>query len=148
MGQIDQEPVGNARVGAPAIFGEKEDEREARYADFLPRMVEALFPTAVLTHRLAEIDESEFAPTLTVFAEQSRFRVSDDARPRVSSRPSGRDSRATAIATVNQLHAVQRMMNIAPHFNKAKIVAMIAGGIDSAFKIRRMGPAQFVRTSG
>ena len=46
-------PAGGVRIGAPTFLGEKEEEREARYADFLPRMVEALFPTAALTQRLA-----------------------------------------------------------------------------------------------
>ena len=64
---------GNSRVGAPAVFGDDEEERETRYAEFLPRIVEALFPTTFLSHRLAEIDETRFAPTLTFLRNNPDF---------------------------------------------------------------------------
>lgn len=138
--------IGNVRIGAPPILGEDEDERETRYADFLPRIVEALYPTAVLSHRLAEVDESTFAPTLRFLRNNPDFefhatRVDAFLREHPEA-IQGTDREVT----VNQLHAVQRMMNIAPLFGKEKIVAMIASEVDSAFKIRRMGPAQFIRT--
>ena len=75
---------GNSRIGAPALLGEKEEEREARYADFLPRMVEALFPTAALTHRLAEIDQRYIRTGVDVFAAEPRLRFSHDADARIS----------------------------------------------------------------
>lgn len=139
--------TGNARVGAPAIFGEKEDEREARYAEFLPRMVEALFPTAVLTHRLAEIDEKTFAPTLHFLRSNPDFEF--QAKPVhefLRENPEAIQGGTDREATVSQLKAVQRMMNIAPQFDKAKVVSLIAQDVASAFEIRRMGPAQFIRS--
>ena len=60
--------------------------------------------------------------------------------------PDALDGEADHEAAAKQLRAVQRMTNIAPPFNKAKTVALITDDIDSAFDIRRMGPAQFVRT--
>jgi peptidoglycan hydrolase-like protein with peptidoglycan-binding domain len=137
---------GNARVGAPAILGQKEDERETRYAEFLPRMVEALFPTTVLTHRLAEIDEKTFAPTLQFLRGNPDFEFQTKPVNEFLRENPGAIQGADREATVNQLKAVQRMMNIAPQFDKAKVVSMIAQDVDSAFKIRRMGPAQFIRT--
>ena len=129
------------QIGAPAVFGEKQDERETRYAEFLPRMVEALYPTTVLSHRLAEVDEEKFAPALGFLRSNPDFefrttRVHEFLR----------EHPVDDEDTINQLHAVQRMMNIAPALDKAKTVALIADDIDSAFKIRRMGPAQFIRT--
>jgi peptidoglycan hydrolase-like protein with peptidoglycan-binding domain len=139
---------GNARVGAPAVFGDEDDERETRYAEFLPRMIEALFPTAVLTNRLAAVDEKTFAPTLQFLRRNPEFefesmRVHEFLRQKPDALPGGNDREATMI----QLQAVQRMMNVAPLFDKDKTVAMIARGFDSAFKIRRMGAAQFIRTN-
>lgn len=141
-------PTGSARVGAPAVFGDKDDERETRYAEFLPRMIEALFPTAVLTNRLAAVDEKTFAPTLQFLRHNPEFefesmRVHEFLRQKPDALPGGSDREAT----LNQLQAVQRMMNVAPLFDKDKTVAMIARGFDSALKIRRMGPAQFIRTT-
>ncbi len=138
---------GGARIGAPALLGEKEEEREARYAEFLPRMVEALFPTAVLAHRLAETNQTAFRPTLTFLQRNPDFDFrSMRAHEFLRDHPDALDGIADRDTAVKQLRAVQRMMNIAPHFNKARTVALIADNVDSAFKIRRMGAAQFVRT--
>jgi len=136
---------GNARVGAPAVFGDKDDERETRYAEFLSRMVETIYPTAVLSHRLAEVDQAKFAPALNFLRSNPEFefqttRVDEYLRDHPQAIGGDRE------ATVSQLRAVQRLMNIAPQFDKAKVVGLIASDVDSAFKIRRMGPAQFVRT--
>lgn len=139
--------AGGAQIGAPALMGEKEEEREARYAEFLPRMVEALFPTAVLTNRLAEIDQGAFAPALAFLQQNPEFDFRTmRAHEYLREHPDALDGVADPETAVIQLRAVQRMMNVAPQFNKAKTVAMIAGGVDSAFKIRRMGATQFVRT--
>ncbi len=138
---------GNTRVGAPKVFGENDDERDTQYAEFLPRMVEALFPTPVLTHRLAAIDEKAFAPALQFLRRNPDFefetmRVDEFLREKPDALQGGSEREAT----VKQLRAVQRMMNIAPLFDRDKTVAMIARDIDSALKIRRMGPAHFIRT--
>ncbi|MFN0088301.1 MAG: neuraminidase-like domain-containing protein [Blastocatellia bacterium] len=139
--------TGGAAIGAPAVLGGKEEERPSRYADFLTRMVEALFPTPVLAHRLGEIDRERFAPTLAFLRRRPEFeframRVDEFLR----AHPDALDGAEDREAAVDQLRAVQRMMNIAPPFDKARTIALIADGIDSAVKVRRIGPAQFIRT--
>jgi peptidoglycan hydrolase-like protein with peptidoglycan-binding domain len=138
---------GGAPVGAPALLGEREEERESRYAEFLPRMVEAIFPTATLTHRLAEIDQATFAPTLAFLQQNPEFEFRTmRADEYLREHPDALNGVADRETAVIQLRAVQRMMNVATSFNKAKTVALIADGVDSAFNIRRMGATQFVRT--
>jgi peptidoglycan hydrolase-like protein with peptidoglycan-binding domain len=139
--------AGNSRVGAPATFGQKEDERETRYAEFLPRMVEALYPTAVLTHRLAEIDEETFAPALQFLRKNPDFEFQKmQVNEFLKANPQSIDDGPDRERTISQLRSVQRMMNIAPQFGKAQVVSLIKSNIDSAFQIRRMGPAQFIRS--
>ncbi len=139
--------VGSGRIGAPDLLGEKEEERETLYAQFLPRLVESLFPTAVLSNRLERSDPETFAPTLAFLRQNADFEFrAMPVNEYLRSHPNALDGVTNREAAVNQLGAVQRMMNIAPQFNKATTVTLIAKGIDSAFKIRRMGATQFVRT--
>jgi peptidoglycan hydrolase-like protein with peptidoglycan-binding domain len=138
---------GGPRIGAPALLGEDDDEREGRYAEFLPRMVEAIFPTTVLTYRLAEVEQTTFAPALAFLRRNPDFEFRTmRTHEYLRDHPDALDGVDDRDAAVTQLRAVQRMMNVAPHFNKVKTVALIAGGVDSAFKIRRMGATQFIRT--
>lgn len=138
---------GNTRIGAPAMFGEKEDEREERYAEFLSHLVEAVYPTTTLTHRLSEIDEQSFAPTLAFLRKNPDFNFQQTpVNEFLKTNPQAIDDGPNREATITQLRSVQRMMNIAPQFGKAQVVSLIKSNIDSAFQIRRMGPAQFVRT--
>ena len=136
--------VQGRRIGAPAVLGGDEDGRPARYAEFLERIVEAVFPTAVLSHRLAERDAQTFAPTIAFLRRNPDFdfithRVHEYLREHPGS------IEGDAESTTRQLLAVQRMMNIAPAFNKAAAVTLIARGIDSACAVRRMGAPQFLR---
>jgi peptidoglycan hydrolase-like protein with peptidoglycan-binding domain len=118
---------GAARIGAPALLGEREEEREARYAEFLPRMVEAIFPTAVLAHRLAEIDQGAFAPTLAFLQQNPEFEFRRmRAHEYLREHPDALDGVADRETAVMQLSAVQRMMNVAPHFNKTSCAASSA----------------------
>ena len=138
---------GSSRIGAPAVFGQDADERERRYAAFLPRMVETIYPTAVLGHRLEAVDRRAFAPTLEFLRQNVDFEFQNQRVDEfLRERPEALNGVGDREATLHQLRAVQRMMNIAPQFDKARTVALITTGIDSAFAIRRMGAAQFIRS--
>ena len=136
--------VQGRRIGAPSVLGGDEVNRPARYAAFLERMVEAIFPTAVLGHRLAERDAQTFAPTIAFLGRNPDF---DFTAQRVHEylREHPDAIEGDAERTTGQLRAVQRMMNIAPAFNKAAAVTLITHGIDSACAVRRMGAPQFLR---
>ncbi|HBZ29535.1 MAG TPA: hypothetical protein DEO56_02920, partial [Nitrosomonas nitrosa] len=136
--------VGEKSIGAPSVLGEDESQRTEQYALFLERMVEATFPTTVLGHRLAELDPEKFAPTIAFLRRNPDFdfntmRLHEYLRERPNA------IEGTSTEAPEQLRAVQRMMNIAPAFNKVSAVRLIADGIQSALSVRRMGAPQFLR---
>ena len=141
--------VSGRRIGAPEFFGDDERERINRYAAFLPRMVESIFPTAVLTHRLAGIDDNEFdfRPALTFLNRNPDFEFRNTpVQAYLDDHPDALVGVPDREATVVTLKSMQRLFEIAPAFNKAQAVAtLMARRLDSATAIRRMGATQFIR---
>ena len=120
--------VSGRRIGAPEFFGDDERERINRYAAFLPRMVESIFPTAVLTHRLAEIDDNEFdfRPALTFLNRNPDFEFrTTPVQAYLDDHPNALAGVPDREATVVTLKSMQRLFEIAPAFNKAQAVATL-----------------------
>lgn len=141
---INRDVDDGKRIGAPSMLGNEEAQRTQLYAQFLERMVEATFPTTVLRYRLTELDPEKFAPTINFLQRNPDFdftsmRLHEYLREKPNA-IAGDVTQAT-----EQLRAVQRMMNIAPAFNKVSVVRLITNGIQSALTIRRMGAPQFLR---
>ena len=141
--------VGGQKIGAPAFFGADEQAHIDRYAEFLARMVESVFPTGVLMHRLAARNGGgfDFGPVLTFLERNPEFEF------RTTSVQGYLDTHVDAMvdipdaeATVGTLKSMQRLFQIAPAFNKARAIATLMDqDIVSATAIRRMGPTQFIR---
>ncbi|MEM9165297.1 MAG: peptidoglycan-binding domain-containing protein, partial [Cyanobacteria bacterium P01_F01_bin.4] len=70
--QLLEQPAGGEAIGAPVIFGEDKAQAIERYAAFLPRMVEAVYPTAVLSQQLQQVNPERFA-RLTQFLDRTGF---------------------------------------------------------------------------
>ena len=141
--------VNGRKIGAPVFFGDDEDERIERYAEYLPHMVESLFPTAVLTHRLAEVQDSgfDFGPALTFLDRNPEFEFRDTpVQTYLDAHPGALADVPDTDETVATLKSMQRLFEVAPALNKAQaIAALLPRRIDSATAIRRMGAAQFIR---
>lgn len=141
---INRDTGDGKRVGAPIFLGREEKQRSQLYAQFIERMVEVIFPTTALRYRLAELDSERFASTINFLQRNPDFDfTSMRLHEYLLEKP---NAIAGDIAqTTEQLKAVQRMMNIAPAFNKIAAVRLIANNIQSALTIRRMGAPQFLR---
>ncbi len=141
--------VDGRRIGAPEFLGEEEDERVERFAEFLPRMVESVFPTPALTHRLSEMDDPgfDFGPTLTFLRRNPEFEFrTTPIQVYLDENPDALAGVPDTERTVGTLKGVQRLFEIAPAFGKARAVSrLMARRVTSATAIRRMGPTQFIR---
>ena len=144
---LDTEVEGRV-IGAPVFFGEDETERIERYAAYLPRMVESLFPTAVLTHRLAEEDHTEFdfRPALAFLNQNPTFEFhKTPLRDYLDAHPGAMSEVPDAGTTVETLRTIERLFEISPAHQKARTIGtLMRHGIQSATAIRRMGPTRFV----
>ncbi len=147
--ELINKQVGNHKIGAPAFFGTEEDQRHLRYAKFLPRMMESLFPTTVLSHRLADFEEPDF----NVSAVTAFLQANPEFEFRNTSVTAYLDNHPEALAgidnpddTISRLKTVQRLFDVAPATNKAQAIAVLMKKeIASATAIRRMGATQFIR---
>jgi len=141
--------VDGKKIGAPEFFGKNEAERIERYAEFLPRMVESIFPTAVLTHRIADVDpgEFDFTPALGFLNRNPDFEFRDTlVQTYLDENPDALVGIPDAEETVTTLKSMQRLFEVAPALNKTQAVAtLMAKRVNSATAIRRMGPTQFIR---
>lgn len=137
-------------IGAPLFFGEDEERRIERFAAFLPRMVEALFPTAVMAHRLQEFDGSDFdfSAALLFFQNNPDFEFRETAlRSYLDQNPDALRGVADEDGAIELLTGMQRLFEIAPAFEKTRaITALLPQNIASALAVRRLGPTQFIRT--
>ena len=87
--------VGGQKIGAPAFFGADEQAHIDRYAEFLARMVESVFPTGVLMHRLAARNGGgiRFRPGPDLPRAKSRVRVPHHLSAGLSGHARRRDGR-------------------------------------------------------
>ncbi len=136
---LETEVSGN-KIGAPVFFGNDESERLERYSRFLPRMVESIFPTAVLTHRLAEVDPGEFDFThaLRFLNRNPDFEFRDTlVQTYLDENPDALVDISDAEETIATLKSMQRLFEVAPALNKTRAVAtLMAKRVDSAIAIR------------
>lgn len=141
--------VDGRKIGAPTFLGEDEEQRNERYAKVLPRMVESIFPTAVLTNRLAEIEDEQgdFQNARLFLNRHPEFEFrKTSVQSYLDEHPDALEGISEPENTVATLKNMQRLFSIAPAFDKATaITAMMRQKIVSATAIRRMGPTQFIR---
>jgi peptidoglycan hydrolase-like protein with peptidoglycan-binding domain len=143
--QIVEQQSNGRRIGAPAMFGEDEEERINRYVEFLPRMVESVYPTTVLSHQLRSINPERFAP-VTHFIDRTGFEFRDTRfRDYLSEHSDEFDQEADA-DTIQLIKTTERLFRIAPAFDKAKAInGLIETDRKTAISIRREGVVRFTR---
>ncbi len=135
-------------VGAPPFFGSGPDGVD-RYAAFLPKMVESIFPTAVLARRLEgrSSEQFDFSPATTFLQRHPGFEFRDTALDAfLEQNPDALAGMQDGAAAVAMLEGIERLFDITPPFDKADAIAtLLPERLDSALAIRRMGPTQFIR---
>jgi len=143
--QIVTRQVSGRQIGAPAMFGENEEEQINRYVEFLPRMIESVYPTTVLSHQLRTINPERFAP-VTQFIDRTEFEFRDTRfRDYLKDHPDEFDPEADA-ETIELIKTTERLFRIAPAFNKAKAInGLIETDRKTAIAIRREGVVRFTR---
>ncbi|WP_319576108.1 neuraminidase-like domain-containing protein [uncultured Desulfobacter sp.] len=116
----------------PSVPGADGDERVLNYARVMTDMVEDGFPNAFMAQRLPDGELKNF------FTDQADFRL--------KTTPVGRYLREHNVYlsedAVADLRAMQRVYRIAPR--QRAMTALLSDGLDSAYRICRMGRKQFL----
>ena len=137
--------AGGRRIGAPDFLGATEEQRIAIFATFLARYVEAGAPTRVLVERMADDPPPAAAPGLAFLRAHPDFEFrSQRVGELLRANPAALEADPDSDATRASLEAIQRLLDIAPSFDKHRTVRLMAEGIDSATHIRRLGESAFV----
>jgi hypothetical protein len=151
--QDDWLAVLSAQNGSPAIEPPKEvpgaddGERRMSYAHALSRITEDSFPATALRLRLQR-DDAIAKSDLGVF-----LRSNPNFAPGLATvdgylaaNPRALDGVNDRVATVGQLHALERLAKFAPRF--AELSELMTNGVGSAFEVKSMGKSQFTESYG
>lgn len=136
-------------IGGPEFLGNDDQERIDRFAAFLPRMMETLYPTAALAAGLQrQTDASfDFGPALRFFERNPEFEFRDRRiQDYLAEHDDALEGDPEPEQTIATLHTMQRLFRVAPAFNKAQAVStMMDAGVASAWAIRREGASAYIR---
>jgi len=129
-------------VGAPAaVVGGTEAERVRRYAEGLMRVVEAEYPTRVLSHRLADEAEPPLQRVATFLDEHPGFAIERSIVPVFAA---AHEVQLDATLEAD-LKRVQRVYALTPPLQRAEITRRLLGvEVGSATEIVQLGRAAFV----
>lgn len=154
---LEEDQVDNpgTPIGAPEYLpGEEESERIHYYAATLARIVEDMYPTAVLARRI-EVDRPPHTAHVATFLDANPdFDVTRDALPRyLAENPRALSSLGLTTAEESELRdnlgVVQRIHNITPRFaQSAATRVLLTAGITSAQEISLLDAATFIDQYG
>lgn len=128
----------------PDTQGKDNKERRKNYAKTLSNMVEDTFPTEFIYHRIKE-DEIEGKDDLLKFFEKNeKFKIDGS---RLETYLKVNDVSLQGIkdekGLKHKIKAMQRLYKVAPRYGQ--ISMLIKDGLDSSYKICRMGKNEFIR---
>ncbi len=136
--------VNGKPIGAPDFLGKEADERIERFAAYLPRVMEVIFPTATLVHQLKQAPATGLEEAVRFLEINPEFEFQTTRlNDYLKERPNALNGFADAEMARKNLEGLERGFYLTPAFDRAKTIVELTKVFDasslSAFAIRRMG---------
>ena len=148
LGDADWDALVTTHVtGIPeTIEGDTEEERKANYKSLILKLLEDAFPTSVVSRGLSAAPDFDTARLDIFFANNPDFDFKEDNINRyLLDNPNALQGITDTTGFVKDLEAMRRVFFLAPETNKSETIkTLLKNGLDSAFKIRRLGKKTFV----
>jgi hypothetical protein len=138
-------------IGVPAgTPGKAPADRAAAYARHLAHAVEAAFPTALVADRMRRAPRPAEARALAFLQARPDFELgSASVRKRLTSDPAALQGIADPVATVRELHRLQRVFRLTEGPDRLGAMrTLLDAGLDSAVKIAQLGRGAFLARVG
>ncbi|TRX54812.1 hypothetical protein FNH22_18840 [Fulvivirga sp. M361] len=134
-------------AGIPeTIEGDTEEERKASYKSLILKLLEDAFPTSVVSQGLSAAPDFDTARLDTFFANNPDFDFKENnINQYLSDNPDALQGITDPTGFVKDLEAMRRVFFMAPETDKSETIkTLLNNGLDSAFKIRRLGKKTFI----